>query len=160
MSKAGQRILDGLRDAIDGNFASVTIDGQTWIRKDESIFQTRAALQLASEAIARMPQPTAGEVADLLTKLNNVVKQHMPASPEPPATAGWRTMESAPTDRPILGLYDIGNGRTWVGECRYDANAMLSSAATVWSEDCHPPMYWQPLPAAPLSATPAHTGEG
>ena len=30
----GQRIIDGLKDAIAGNFASVTIDGQTWQRVD------------------------------------------------------------------------------------------------------------------------------
>lgn len=33
MNKAGQKILDGLKDAIDGNFTSVTIDGQRWERR-------------------------------------------------------------------------------------------------------------------------------
>lgn len=33
MSKAGQKIIAGLKDAIAGNFARVTIDGQTWVRQ-------------------------------------------------------------------------------------------------------------------------------
>lgn len=28
----GQRIIAGLKDAIAGNFAAVTIDGQQWVR--------------------------------------------------------------------------------------------------------------------------------
>jgi len=32
MSNAGKRIIDGLKDAVEGNFTSVTIEGQTWIR--------------------------------------------------------------------------------------------------------------------------------
>lgn len=32
MGKAGKRIIAGLKDAVDGNFTSVTIEGQTWIR--------------------------------------------------------------------------------------------------------------------------------
>lgn len=31
---AGQKIIDGLKDAVAGNFARVTIDGQTWERKE------------------------------------------------------------------------------------------------------------------------------
>ncbi|MGB5905764.1 MAG: hypothetical protein WBH00_23235 [Xanthobacteraceae bacterium] len=30
----GAKIMKGLRDALRGNFASVTIEGQTWVRKD------------------------------------------------------------------------------------------------------------------------------
>ena len=30
MSDYGQRILDGLKDAVEGNFARVTMEGQTW----------------------------------------------------------------------------------------------------------------------------------
>lgn len=32
MSEAGRKILDGLRDAVNGNFTRVTIEGQTWVR--------------------------------------------------------------------------------------------------------------------------------
>lgn len=34
---AGAKIIEGLRDAVAGNFASVTIDGQTWVRRDSLI---------------------------------------------------------------------------------------------------------------------------
>lgn len=30
----GQKILDGLREAVAGTFSEVTIDGVTWVRKD------------------------------------------------------------------------------------------------------------------------------
>lgn len=33
MTSAGRKLVDSIRDAIQGNFASVTIDGQTWIKK-------------------------------------------------------------------------------------------------------------------------------
>lgn len=29
---SGQKIIDGLKDALAGNFARVTIEGQTWVR--------------------------------------------------------------------------------------------------------------------------------
>jgi hypothetical protein len=31
---AGQQIIDGLKDALEGNFKRVTIDGQTWVLQD------------------------------------------------------------------------------------------------------------------------------
>ena len=33
---SGQKIIDGLKDAIAGNYARVTIDGQQWIREDRA----------------------------------------------------------------------------------------------------------------------------
>lgn len=35
MGALGKRIIDGLKDAVAGNFASVTIDGQHWVRAPE-----------------------------------------------------------------------------------------------------------------------------
>lgn len=32
---AGSKILDGLRDALSGNFAAITIEGQHWVRAPE-----------------------------------------------------------------------------------------------------------------------------
>jgi hypothetical protein len=32
MSSAGQKIIEGLKEAVAGNFSRVTIDGQVWIR--------------------------------------------------------------------------------------------------------------------------------
>jgi len=32
---AGARIIEGLKEAMDGDFASVTIDGVEWVRADE-----------------------------------------------------------------------------------------------------------------------------
>ena len=34
MTSAGKRIIAGLQEAIDGDFASVLIDGRVWVRKD------------------------------------------------------------------------------------------------------------------------------
>src|ERR1700683_1196912 len=39
MSQAGQKIIDGLKDAIAGNFSRVTIEGQTWTRRDATEWQ-------------------------------------------------------------------------------------------------------------------------
>ncbi len=33
---SGKKIIDGLKDAVAGNFARVTIDGQTWVRGNYS----------------------------------------------------------------------------------------------------------------------------
>lgn len=30
----GQKIIDGLKDAVEGNFSRVTVAGQTWVRLD------------------------------------------------------------------------------------------------------------------------------
>lgn len=35
MGKAGKKIIDGLKDALAGNFSRVTIDGQTWVRLEK-----------------------------------------------------------------------------------------------------------------------------
>lgn len=37
---AGAKILDGLRDALSGNFSRVTIEGQTWVRQDWQPIET------------------------------------------------------------------------------------------------------------------------
>ena len=34
MSGTGSKLIDGLRDAVAGNFSQVTIEGQTWVRAD------------------------------------------------------------------------------------------------------------------------------
>lgn len=34
MGDAGRKIIEGLKDAIAGNLAAVTIDGQRWVRDD------------------------------------------------------------------------------------------------------------------------------
>lgn len=33
---SGQKILDGLKDAVAGNFARVTIEGQVWVRQERA----------------------------------------------------------------------------------------------------------------------------
>lgn len=44
----GQKILDGLRDAVAGNLAVTVIDGVVWVRKDLSrIAELEAALHAA-----------------------------------------------------------------------------------------------------------------
>lgn len=34
---SGSKIIDGLKDAIAGNFARVTIGGQVWVRRDAEL---------------------------------------------------------------------------------------------------------------------------
>lgn len=41
---SGQKIIDGLKDAIAGNFARVTLEGQVWVRQE---YVTRRALAKA-----------------------------------------------------------------------------------------------------------------
>ncbi len=36
MSEQGEKILDGLQDAVAGNFTRVTIKGQTWVREEKA----------------------------------------------------------------------------------------------------------------------------
>lgn len=52
MSKAGKRILEGLQDAIDGNFASVIIKGTRWAPEPSirSAVEQEIAAYLRSEA--------------------------------------------------------------------------------------------------------------
>lgn len=48
MPNSGQKIIDGLKHAIAGNFARVTIDGQTW----ERVTQPVSADERIAEALA------------------------------------------------------------------------------------------------------------
>ena len=56
----GRKIIDGLKDAVAGNFASVTIEGQRWVRADappsrQPDFRTEV-FQAAERANARYGQ--------------------------------------------------------------------------------------------------------
>lgn len=47
----GQKIIDGLREAVAGNLAVVTIDGVMWVRKDVSrVGELESALARALKA--------------------------------------------------------------------------------------------------------------
>ena len=35
MSYTGSKIIEGLREAVAGNCTSITIQGQTWVRKEK-----------------------------------------------------------------------------------------------------------------------------
>lgn len=37
---SGKKILDGLKDAVAGNFAAVTIEGQHWVRREWQPIET------------------------------------------------------------------------------------------------------------------------
>lgn len=56
----GQKIIDGLKDAIAGNLDRVTIDGQVWVRRDAEIERLREEIKrleelwLAADAEARV----------------------------------------------------------------------------------------------------------
>lgn len=59
MSGAGQRILQGLKEALAGDFASVTIDGVRWVRLPAGyavapVEPTEAMLQAAQDALTEM----------------------------------------------------------------------------------------------------------
>lgn len=69
MSK-GQKILDGLRDAMAGNFTRVDIEGQVWARRDApeaKICQLRSDIEmlLAKAENARTNAITARDNANL-----------------------------------------------------------------------------------------------
>ena len=55
---AGQRILDGLKDAIAGNFAAVMINGQRWVRSDVQTELVQALLEIAARARFELDSPT------------------------------------------------------------------------------------------------------
>lgn len=64
---SGQKILDGLKEAIAGDFGRVTIDGQVWVRFDNNPLyraapEMLAALrQLAADHPAFRSKPIGGE---------------------------------------------------------------------------------------------------
>lgn len=50
----GSRVLDGLRDAVAGNFAAVTIEGETWVKQgheDEALDRARSRIAALEEAL-------------------------------------------------------------------------------------------------------------
>lgn len=50
---SGHKIIEGLKEAVAGNFSRVTIEGQTWVRQDnppEHAALQRLAAILASDA--------------------------------------------------------------------------------------------------------------
>lgn len=58
MTKAGQRIIEGLNDAIAGNFARIYIGGQTWVRMDND---ERDKLRQALTEIKRLKSTPIGD---------------------------------------------------------------------------------------------------
>ena len=66
---AGRRILEGLRDAIDGNLARVTIDGETWVKRPWQPLWTAPrdrspVLLLLGETIPDVPHVMVGSFCD------------------------------------------------------------------------------------------------
>lgn len=59
---SGQKIIDGLNDAIAGNFSRVVIQGQTWVRRDGD------DKEAAAEASASDPSEADRERARRLTE--------------------------------------------------------------------------------------------
>jgi hypothetical protein len=60
VSKAGKKILDGLKAAAAGNFSRVTIEGQTWVRifpSDETIYPEGANVDRTDRPV-RLASPT------------------------------------------------------------------------------------------------------
>lgn len=51
---SGQKIIDGLKDAVVGNFARVTIDGQVWVRLDNNPVYRAASDMLAALNASRL----------------------------------------------------------------------------------------------------------
>lgn len=50
----GAKILEGLKEAIAGNFDRVQIDGQVWVRRDSEIERLRAAGQALYDALTEV----------------------------------------------------------------------------------------------------------
>ena len=61
---AGAKILDGLRDALSGNFSRVTIEGQVWVRLDPAATpRTHADRQAMAETIHKARWPADRQMA-------------------------------------------------------------------------------------------------
>src|SRR6185312_8371346 len=69
MSEQGQKILDGLRDAVAGNYAAVTIEGQRWVRIPEKEALKPAmvsAVELEIEACIANGHVTTRRIGELI----------------------------------------------------------------------------------------------
>jgi hypothetical protein len=69
----GSKILDGLRDAVAGNFVAVTIEGETWVKKghetpEHQLMELRgkvADLQLQNDCLRSALAPFSKALDDL-----------------------------------------------------------------------------------------------
>jgi hypothetical protein len=102
----GQRILDGLKDAVAGNFARVTIDGQTWVRRDGEPAPDSGWMPietapkdgtwiLAYEQGAEIPAPRRWENGFWLDEEDNMTIGQFAYSP-----THWRALPAPPGSAP------------------------------------------------------------
>jgi hypothetical protein len=50
---SGEKIIAGLKNAVAGNFARVTIEGQTWVRADCMTAEDRVVVAVTADLAAR-----------------------------------------------------------------------------------------------------------
>lgn len=115
MSAMGRKIIDGLKDAVAGNFVRVTIEGQTWQRIDDlpdnpadEIDRLRAALDQFKQRF----NDATGECARLRQALGKITKH--PDTPGPVMQIACEALEGAspapPPDAPVAPT-----GGRWMG---------------------------------------------
>jgi len=61
---SGAKIIDGLKDAIDGNISRITIEGQTWLRATDLASDLQEIMRINNEMldllIEALNTPTCG----------------------------------------------------------------------------------------------------
>jgi len=100
---SGRKIIEGLQEAVAGNFSRVTIEGQTWVRLESDVApaaRTPADLTIAElDQIAREAFSEAAAKADI-ARLNILVE----------AMPSWQPIETAPRGERILLCWDAASG--------------------------------------------------
>ena len=85
---SGQKIIEALQNAVDGNLARVTIDGQVWVRQDAEPLTSRHVKDLAlmakmADVLAELRKAVLnGEVTnDLMNRVDAVLERGKGAAP-------------------------------------------------------------------------------
>lgn len=79
---SGHKIIDGLKDAVAGNFDRVTIEGHVWVRRDAEVERLRAALEECEQLAGRLGPPN--EI-DACNEIERVAKAALSPHKEPGA---------------------------------------------------------------------------
>lgn len=117
---AGRRIIDGLKDAVAGNFASVTIEGQRWVRADTAGWQP----------IETAPKDGTRVLLFTTTAGDAELTEYLEAGGD----------DEIPLERVQLGIWDNGN----------DSDDPMWMRPADWqTETIGNPTHWMPLPAPP-----------
>ncbi len=70
---SGKKIIDGLKDALAGNFARVTIEGQHWVREDAIRSDLQIIMNINNELREIALAARDHVPSDLLNRINKAV---------------------------------------------------------------------------------------